>query len=84
MDDSPSNNIILLPSDILGFFIDRVVYSIYDEDRCTPGVNTWSIIETCNVFKSSKQLALFRPAAGNNWHCSYLHQRKCRASVLTS
>ena len=52
--------------------------------HCPVQAGALPIIETCNVFKSSKQLALFRPAAGNNWHCSYLHQRICRASVLTS
>ena len=40
-------------------------------------VRTIHIIETCNVFKSSKQLTLFRPATGNNVDCSYLHQRIC-------
>ena len=40
-------------------------------------VKKMAIIETCNVFKSSKQLTLFLPATGNNVDCSYLHQRIC-------
>ena len=58
--------------------IPAVVHAVLETTNisqiCVTPIN---IIETCNVFKSSKQLTLFRPATGNNVDCSYLHQRIC-------